>query len=180
MTGQLIAVVGPSGVGKDSVMDGIIAASPAMKRVKRTITRPADLGGEDYDPVTPMVFAAMVADGAFCLHWPAHGLSYGLPQQVLDDVQAGATCLANLSRSALTDANDIFPQLKVLNITATPETLAKRLAGRGRESVGDIAKRLAQASKPLPPGLNVVSISNDGALNETVAAALSALQPVRA
>ncbi len=179
-SGRLIAVVGPSGVGKDSVMAGLKTARPEMRLVRRTITRAPDLGGEDYDPVTPETFAAMAQAGAFCLHWSAHGLAYGLPADVLADVQTGTDCLANLSRSALTKAAQVFPAVTVLNITATPETLARRLAGRGRETPTEIAARLAQAGKALPDGLDVVTISNDGALEDTVAAACRALQPVRA
>ena len=178
--GRLIAVVGPSGVGKDSVMAGLIAARPDMRLVRRTITRAADLGGEDYDAVTPDAFAEAARNGAFCVHWSAHGLSYGIPADVLRDVQTGTDCLANFSRSALPQAARIFPALTVLNITASPATLARRLAGRGRETEAEIAARLAQADKCLPSGLNVVTIANDGALEDTIAQALDALQPARA
>jgi ribose 1,5-bisphosphokinase len=67
----------------------------------------------------------------------------------------------------------------VLNITASPATLAKRLAGRGRETEAEIAARLAQADKALPCALNIVTITNDGALEDTINEALTALQPAR-
>ncbi|WP_416883000.1 phosphonate metabolism protein/1,5-bisphosphokinase (PRPP-forming) PhnN [Marivita sp.] len=178
-SGRLIAVVGPSGVGKDSVMAGMIAARPDMRLVRRTITRAPGLGGEDYDAVTPEAFDAAAQDGAFCVHWTAHGLSYGIPADVLSDVRDGKDCLANFSRSALEQAHAIFPNLTVLNITASPATLARRLAGRARETEAEIAARLAQADKCLPAGLDVVTITNDGALDDTVAKALAALQPAR-
>ncbi len=177
--GRLIAVVGPSGVGKDSVMAGMIAARPDMRLVRRTITRAPGLGGEGYHAVTPDAFAKAAENGAFCVHWTAHGLSYGIPADVLTDVQRGTECLANFSRSALLQAKALFPQMKVLNITASPATLAKRLAGRGRETESEIAARLKQADKALPAGLTVVTITNDGPLDDTVAKALAALQPAR-
>lgn len=178
--GRLIAVVGASGVGKDSVMAGIVAVRPGIKLVKRAITRAAGLGGEDYDAVAPDEFEAAVQSGAFCLHWDAHGLRYGIPAQVLKDVEAGEICIANLSRGALPDANAVFPAMTVLHVTATPQTLAERLEKRGRESAEDIAKRLGRTRPDFPGDLDVIEISNDGALSDAVAAALDALQPVRA
>lgn len=179
MAGRLIAVVGPSGVGKDSVMAGIVAADPSIQLVRRMITRAPGLGGEDYEALSPEAFKSAVDQERFCVHWGAHGLHYGIPAEVLDDVQGGTTCLANFSRSALGEAARVFPALTVLNITAAPETLARRLADRRRETAEDIAKRLAQAAKPLPAGLDVVEISNDGALEATITVALAALQPRR-
>ncbi|QCO57696.1 phosphonate metabolism protein/1,5-bisphosphokinase (PRPP-forming) PhnN (plasmid) [Pseudorhodobacter turbinis] len=175
--GRLIAVVGPSGVGKDSIMAAL--ASPQMPLVRRAITRAPGLGGEDYDAMTPADFAKATEAGAFCLHWSAHGLQYGIPAQVRRDVEAGADRIVNLSRGALGEAAKIFARLVVLHITASPETLAQRLKHRGREDTGDIAKRLASAQKPLPAGLNVIEIVNDGPLEAAVAKARAALQPDR-
>ncbi|MCE0506438.1 phosphonate metabolism protein/1,5-bisphosphokinase (PRPP-forming) PhnN [Roseivivax sp. GX 12232] len=177
--GRLIAVVGPSGVGKDSVMAGLAAADPRFRLVRRVITREAGLGGEDFEPVSEATFAARQAAGAFCLSWHAHGLSYGIPAATRAEVAAGETRLANLSRLVLPEAATCFPGLEVLHITARPETLARRLAGRGRESLEEIAARQARAALPLPKGLPVTEIANDGPLTQTVARALSALTRAR-
>ena len=176
--GTFIAVVGPSGVGKDSVMAGLHDALPGAHMVRRVITRSPDLGGEVFDAVTVPEFEVMAANGAFALHWQAHGLHYGIPLTVKYQLNKGTDCLANLSRSALPEVGRLFPKVTVLNITAAPETLARRLALRGRESEADIARRLAQAEKPLPAGLNVIHLSNDGPLHDTVARAIALLQPV--
>lgn len=176
--GRLIAVVGPSGVGKDSVMAGIHSAIPSLHVVRRVITRAPGLGGEDYDAATVMQFQAMVEDGAFAVHWGAHGLHYGIPITVKYQLGKGTDCLVNFSRKALTQAAGIFPRLVVLNITAKPETLAHRLAVRARETEEEISKRLAQADMPLPAGLKVINLTNDGPLSQTIARGAALLQPV--
>lgn len=177
--GRLIAVVGPSGVGKDSVMLGLASVLPELHMVRRVITRAPDLGGENYDAVTEAEFFDMVRDEAFALHWSAHGLFYGIPIAIKSHFNDGTDCLVNLSRGALAEASDIFPKLIVFNITATPEILAKRLTHRARETDQEIARRIAAADKPLPAGLNVIHLSNDGPLTDTIANAARYLQPVR-
>ena len=172
--GRLIAGVGPSGVGKDSVMQGVAEVMPQLHLVRRVITRAPGLGGEDYDAVSEAQFQDLVSDGAFAVHWGAHGLFYGIPQTVRYQLNRGTDCLANFSRKAL----HAFPNFVVLYITAEPETLAARLAARGRESEADIARRLAEATKPLPTGMDVITLSNDGPLDQTIARAAQLLQPV--
>jgi ribose 1,5-bisphosphokinase len=162
--GRLIAVVGPSGVGKDSVMAGLHSAIPDLHLVRRVITRAPDLGGEDYDAVSVSQFEALVEDAAFALHWRAHGLHYGIPITVKYQLGKGTDCLVNFSRKALTQAAEIFPRFVVLNITAKPETLAHRLAAR--------------ADKPLPAVLKVINLANDGPLSQTIARGAALLQPV--
>lgn len=175
--GRLIAVVGPSGVGKDSVMRGIHEAMPGTRLVRRVITRAPDLGGEAYDAVTETAFLDMMDNGSFAVHWHAHGLYYGIPQTVRCQVNKGTDFLANFSRKALVAGADAFENFLILNITANSDTLASRLAARGRETAQEIEKRLAQAEKPLPENLRVITLSNDGDLSETVACAVAALQP---
>ncbi|WP_226782822.1 phosphonate metabolism protein/1,5-bisphosphokinase (PRPP-forming) PhnN [Oceaniglobus trochenteri] len=175
--GRLIAVVGPSGVGKDSVMRGIAEVTPNIHLVRRVITRAPGLGGEDYDAVSIPQFQGMAQNGTFVVHWGAHGLFYGIPQTVRYQLNKGTDCLANFSRKALQAGADAFPNFLVLNITASAETLATRLADRGRESEAEIASRLAKADKPLPDGLDVIHLCNDGPLENTVARAVAQLQP---
>lgn len=179
MTGRLIGVVGPSGVGKDTLMTGLRQACPAFQLVRRVITRDASLGGEDFDAVSEATFARMVAEGAFCVHWDAHGLRYGIPDEVHLRIAEGEEMLVNLSRDVLSQFAAVFPTFEVLSVTARPETLAARIQGRGRETQDEIARRLARPAKPFFDGLSVHEIDNDGALENAVAAALSVLQPER-
>lgn len=178
--GRFIAVVGPSGVGKDSVMEALVAARPDLVRVRRVITRAANAGGEDFEGISPALFAARAAGGDFALHWQAHGLYYGIPRAVHDVMAQGQDALANLSRGMLGQALRVFPTLHVLHITARPEVLADRLAGRGREGRAEIARRLARRTPDFPPDLCVSEIDNSGRLERAVAAALAVLYPERA
>lgn len=173
---MLVAVVGPSGAGKDTLMDGAraaLAADPRFRFVRRCITRPADAGGEAHEALTPDAFAARRAQGGLALWWEAHGLLYGIPRDIEDDLAAGRVAIANLSRQTLTEAAARYP-LRVLLITAPIELRAARLAARGREAAADIAARLAREAG-LPPGLDVETVSNDADVAEGVARVLAAL-----
>lgn len=160
-------------------MQGIHEVLPHFHLVRRVITRGPDLGGEDYEAVSVPEFRTMAKNGAFAVHWGAHDLHYGIPADVMTRLRNGTDCLANFSRKALVEASTVFPNFLVLNITAQPETLAKRLAQRARETEEEIARRLAQAEKPLPDGLDVIHLSNDGPLTQTVSRAVALLQPAR-
>ena len=172
MSGRLIAVVGPSGAGKDSLIRGIVAARPAILWVRRAVTRPPD-PTEPFESVSEAEFERRRAAGAFCFAWEAHGLGYGVPRETLGAVRGGAVTIANLSRTVLAQAAEVAP-LTVLSVTASPAVLAARLAGRGREDANEIAARLARAAA-LPEGLDVAQISNDGTLRDAVDRALAAL-----
>ena len=175
MSGRLIGVVGPSGVGKDTVMRAIAAADPGIGIVRRVITRAPELGGEDYVAVSETDFAAQSASGGFCIDWQAHGLRYGIPLKTLQEVEGGATLLVNLSRTVLLDVAALFPTFTVLNIMARPDTLARRLAERGRETADEIAHRLARQPATLPEGIDILTLNNDGLVKDTVETALIAL-----
>ncbi|MCT4610475.1 MAG: phosphonate metabolism protein/1,5-bisphosphokinase (PRPP-forming) PhnN [Pelagimonas sp.] len=176
--GRFIAVVGPSGVGKDSVMMAL-AEMGNFALLRRVITRDPDAGGEDYIPIDLARFEAMEAEGAFALSWRAHGLAYGVPVSVCEQLDKGVDVLVNLSRTVLEEARDKFPGFVTLLLTAPAEVLAARLAGRGRESTEEIARRLERAEFTLASGLPVIEVSNDGPLEQTVVRILDALQAER-
>jgi ribose 1,5-bisphosphokinase len=180
MSGRLVAVVGPSGVGKDTVIAALAARRAGLHAVRRVITRPAGRDAERHEPVSEAEFARREAAGEFALAWRAHGLAYAIPRAEIACLSEGRDALANLSRGALPAARARFPGLVVLQLTAPPEVLAARLAGRGRESEAQIAARLARADQSLPDGIEAVEIDNSGPVGQAADAALARLYPVRA
>lgn len=180
MSGRLIAVVGPSGVGKDTVMEAMAATDPRLGLARRVITRPGSAGGESFDAVDVARFEAMRAGDQFALWWEAHGLHYGIPARVDADLAAGRDMLANLSRGVLVAAQDRFASLVIIALRADPAVLAARLAARGREDASDIRRRLARAGSGLPEGVCAIEIDNSADLDATVQSALAALYPIRA
>lgn len=179
MTGRFIAVVGPSGVGKDSVMSAMAQAEPRLVLARRTITRPSAAVGEDFDGVTEDRFAQMRSAGEFALSWPAHGLQYAIPIGVDQTLATGCDVVANLSRAQLVAAQDRFERCEIISLSATREVLAHRLTARGRETKEQVEQRLDRARYALPEGVMAHVIDNSGALDETVQAVLRLLYPVR-
>ena len=155
---MLVLVVGPSGAGKDTLLNAVrraLAGDPRFRFVRRVITRPADPAGEDHEPVTEAEFATR----DFALRWQAHGLRYGIPADIADDLARGVVVVANVSRAVIAEAATRFP-VRVIEITAPPHILAQRLAMRGRETEADIAARLAR-SVPLPDNVAADTVVND-------------------
>lgn len=162
MSGTFVAVVGSSGVGKDTVMAYARAhMGDELVLVRRVVTRNADGGSEDHDTMSPEQFAAAESEGRFALAWEAHGLRYGLPITLEDDLRDGRVVLANLSRSVIPQVMLRYPTAIVVEVTADREVIARRLAGRGRENDNEIRRRMdRRVSVRLPP--STVRIDNSG------------------
>lgn len=171
MNGTLFLVVGPSGAGKDSVIDGArrrLDGNASVFFARRVITRPADSGGEEHREISASAFERLEGQGGFALSWRAHGLAYGIPADIERRLAAGTSVVANASRAAIDAARLKYPRLKIVLITVPPEVLAQRLAARGRESADDIRARLERAGEIAVAGDDVVTIVNDGPLENAV------------
>lgn len=176
--GRLVLVVGPSGAGKDSVLEGARRALSGQARFafpRRIITRQSDPGSEEHFTLSEAAFARQREAGAFFLHWEAHGLHYALPGAIADALAGGRTVVANVSRAVVEEARRRHPATTVVVVTAPPEVLAGRLLARGREEAAAVQGRLARsAAQPSGPG--VVMLMNDGPLEAAVERFLQVLR----
>ena len=168
VTGCLVAIVGPSGAGKDSLIDyarNILAGDSGFLFVRRSITRPVDLGAEDHNPLSLGEFERQRAAGAFAVTWDAHGISYGIPSEALDHVEQGGVSIINGSRKALRKIAKVFPKVLVIVIEADLEIRSKRLARRGRESHKEIQERLQRTIEAETAVSVSARIDNNGLLD---------------
>lgn len=176
--GLLVLVVGPSGVGKDTLLDGARAALADDRRVvfvRREITRPAEAGGEDHLPLSEAEFVRREAAGDYALAWRAHGLGYGVPAAAVADLARGRRVVVNVSRSVLDQARSRFGAVRIVSVQAPRDQLEARLRARGRESEVDIAERVARASAYAVEGDDVIALSNDASREAGVMAMISAI-----
>jgi ribose 1,5-bisphosphokinase len=168
MSGYFVAVVGPSGVGKDSLIGFArqrLEPSGRVVFVRRVVTREADGGSEDHDSMDTAAFSEAERNGAFSLSWSAHGLRYGLPVSLDQDLAEGRLVVANLSRAVIPALIAKYPQAIVVSVVAEHEVIARRLAARGRETAESIQRRLERSViDRLPP--STVVIDNSGVLDK--------------
>jgi ribose 1,5-bisphosphokinase len=143
-----VLVVGPSGAGKDTLIQGAresCANDPSVVFPRRVVTRPSS-SAEDHDTMLDAAFSAAVADGAFALWWGAHGNQYGIPASIDADIRAGKTVVCNVSRTVVEPARRKYAYVAGVLVTAPADVLAARLAGRNRPSDGDVKARIARSA----------------------------------
>ena len=176
--GTMIVVVGPSGAGKDSLINAArehFRDEARVGFVRRVITRPADGETEDHRSVAPDDFTGMEQAGRFAVSWCAHGLRYGIPAATLKELASGRTLVANGSRGALSAFMEAYNRVAVITVTARPEVIAERLRQRGRETAEEIERRLARSVRAWQPACPHVTVDNSGRLEDAQRAFIEAI-----
>lgn len=167
--GFFIAIVGASGVGKDSLIRAIRQTLPedAFYFPQRIVTRAPDAHEANLF-MQPEEFEKSAARGDFALAWSANGYSYALPDNVGLAIRAGRHVVANLSRRVIPVLRGMFPRVLVVHVMADHSIIAARLAARGRE---DQCEREARVQRGLILDDEVhadLRIENNGALDDGV------------
>lgn len=178
-TARLLYFMGPSGAGKDSLLDWLRQHLPPglpVQWARRTISRPVAPEGEAYESTTPDDHAALRAADAFALHWEANGLAYGVRHGEMAPLAKGRWLMVNGSRAYLAEALQHYPALVAVHITASPAVLRQRILSRGRESAEQVEQRVQRALQfQAPMGAATIEVRNDGLLDDAGHALLRAL-----
>lgn len=149
--GLLVVVSGPSGVGKGTVVSGVLIAldSAALSvSVTTRAPRPGDRPGIDYHFVNDEEFDEMVAAGEL-LEWaPVHTARYGTPRGWVEQRRAaGQDVILEIDvQGALTVQQRVADALLIFLAPPSMAELARRLTGRGTETVEEQELRLDNAN----------------------------------
>ncbi|CAN5134736.1 phosphonate metabolism protein/1,5-bisphosphokinase (PRPP-forming) PhnN [soil metagenome] len=160
--GRLILVTGPSGAGKDTLIGLAQAACAGDGQVafpQRVVTRDAS-ANENNEAVSDTVFGQMLAHGDFAFQWEAHGLRYGLPVSIVEDIRAGRAVVVNVSRTIIESARRSYANVTAVSVTAPPDVLEQRIAARARSSDGRIADRLRRAVVSAKPDIVIANVGS--------------------
>ena len=169
---NLYYVVGPSGAGKDSILNAArsqLTADQSVVFAHRYITRPADAGGENHIALSVDEFQMRKARGLLCLDWESHGLCYGLGSEVRAWLDAGLNVVMNGSRGYLAEASKKFEtELIPVLVEVDGSILRERLRKRGRETPQEIEKRVERANAFKIEHSRLQVIANNGPLDTAV------------
>lgn len=154
MNGTLVIVSGPSGVGKDAIIDTWSAWNPRVKRVVACTTRsprPGEVDGESYHFLSLDAFQAKAEAGEF-LEWKSvHEHAYATPLSSVDkllDEQKIAILKIDV-QGALTVMEKRKDILSIFLMPPSLEELERRIRGRGTETEETVALRLRNAHEEM-------------------------------
>ena len=157
--GRLVLISGPSGAGKNSVLDDLLSLTGPRPRwysvsVTTRTCRSGEVDGRDYRFVDDDTFEELLASGGLLEHAVFTGARYGTPADPIQQQRAAGTdviALVELSgvrqiKAAIPDAIVIFL------IPPSLQALEQRLRARGTETDEQIARRLAAAAREMIEG----------------------------
>lgn len=180
MSGKLLYLVGASGSGKDSLLEGCrqrLQTNHCCFVAHRYITRAANVGGENHIHLSPEEFDMRATMGMFAMQWYSHDYSYGIGSEIDNWLAKGINVVINGSREYLQIAMHAYPNLIPVLVEVDEAILQQRLIQRGRETEAEIVKRLnrhRQFVDSLPE--NIMLIDNNTHLQEGVDALLKLIE----
>lgn len=153
----LFVISAPSGGGKTTLCEQLLATRPDMARAITCTTRaprPGEKDGKDYYFLDAGTFLKRVQAGHFLEHATVYGNSYGtLRGEVLDKLRTGKDVLLNIDvqgaasvRASVENDDDL--KRAFISVFLTPPSAAileARLKKRGQDSSATIQKRLSVA-----------------------------------
>lgn len=149
-SGKLVLFSGPSGVGKDTLLDILAAKCPELQRSVSLTTRAPrenETDGVDYYFVSSADFEKMLQDGEV-LEFAQYGkYMYGTPKRPVDRwLQEGKTVVLKIEVQGAAKIKKIYPHaLAIFIMPPSMEILEKRLRRRGTEDEDDLLRRMAIA-----------------------------------
>ena len=148
--GQLFVVSAPSGVGKTTILKGVLKDDPQLRYSVSSTTRPprrGELDGRDYHFVTRHRFVEGVRTGRF-LEWAeVHGHLYGTDRRrVTSWIQEGFDVVLDIDVQGARQVRCAHPRVQTIFILPPSwDELRKRLEARGTENSEQVTRRLTAA-----------------------------------
>ncbi|HEY2572309.1 MAG TPA: guanylate kinase [Solirubrobacteraceae bacterium] len=175
---RVFVITGPSGVGKGTLIRGLMERLPDLQLSVSATTRaprPGERDGVDYHFLSREEFDRRVARGDFVEHANYAGRSYGTLRSELEDrVAAGVPVVLEIEVQGARQVRAAMPEaVQVFIAPPSLEALRTRLIGRGTDDAEEVERRLKVAEQELAAqpefGHVVVNDRLDDALEQLAA-----------
>ena len=166
--GNIFLVSAPSGAGKSSLVNALLAKDPSIRLSVSCTTRaprPGEVDGKDYRFLSVDAFQKMQNANQFIEWAKVHDNFYGTPRDLIDQTtQAGQDVLLEIDWQGARQVRTLFPgSIGVFILPPSIEELKERLQLRGQDSQEIIDKRIRAASDEIihAPEYEYVIINQD-------------------
>lgn len=145
--GMLVLFSGPSGVGKDTVLNVVLNKDKSLQKSTSLTTRKIredETDGKDYYFITFPKFEEMVSNGEV-LEYAQYGANmYGTPKAPVDKwLSEGKTVILKIEVQGAKSIKEMYPDsVGIFLLPPSMEVLEQRLRSRGTEDEEDIQRRL--------------------------------------
>ena len=145
--GKLVLFSGPSGVGKDTLLEILLQKDSSLQKSVSLTTRmrrEGEVDGVDYYFITPDDFEAMLEVGDI-LEFAKYGKNlYGTPKKPVDRwLSEGKTVILKIEVQGAAKIKEMYPDsIAIFIMPPSLETLEFRLRCRGTEDEEDLVRRL--------------------------------------
>jgi len=151
---RVFVITGPSGVGKGTLIRGLMERLPELELSVSATTRaarPGERDGVDYHFLTREEFDRRVAEGDFVEHADYAGRSYGTLRSELEErVRAGVPVVLEIEVQGARQVRAAMPEaVQVFIAPPSLEALRTRLIGRGTDDQQEVERRLQVAEREL-------------------------------
>lgn len=157
LTGVLFVLVGPAGVGKNTIMQHVMEKMPILHQLPTVTTRnirPGEQEGREHFFVSLERFQQILAENGLIEHQEVYpGMFYGTPRKQLTEALAnGERLIADIEVVGAGHLQEAFSNNTILIFVAPPTIadLEKRLRIRGNMSEQEIENRLKRATLEMP------------------------------
>ncbi|MFH1185033.1 MAG: guanylate kinase [Chloroflexota bacterium] len=171
----LIVISGPSGAGKDTVMQRMQQRGLEFHFVTTATTRPRrpnEVHGRDYWFVSQEEFGRMIKADEFMEHALVYGDYKGVPkEQVRTALRSGQDVVMRLDVQGAETVRRLVPEALLIFITTdSEEELISRLQERSTETPETLAIRIATTRQELKrmDAFDYVIVNHDDQLDHTV------------
>jgi guanylate kinase len=151
---RVFVITGPSGVGKGTLIRGLLARIPELELSVSATTReprPGEVAGIDYHFLSDDEFDRKVAAGAFVEHAAYSGRRYGTLRSELERRTAdGIPVVLEIEVQGARQVRKTMPSaVQIFILPPSEQALRERLVGRGTDRPEEIERRLAVAEREL-------------------------------
>ena len=151
---RVIVITGPSGVGKGTLIRGLLQRVPELELSVSATTRaprPGEQDGTDYHFLTPAEFERRAAAGEFVEHATYSGASYGTLRSELERrLRDGVPIVLEIEVQGARQVREAMPEaLAVFIAPPSQDALRTRLIGRGTDAPDQIERRMQTAEREL-------------------------------